>query len=176
MDYEKLIEQRQSLRSFERKEVPAAALADLQTYFAKTERILPELGLELHYAAGSGTGLEGIAGYGGNAFSAPLYLLLLSEEKEGWLENAGFVGEQLFLKLIELGLSACWLTLTDGAATKRALGIEGDKKAAALFAVGYGKAERAETRLDIDTPANVKVDTRAGHIAPKSSEQALFYE
>ena len=53
MDYEKLIEQRQSLRSFERKEVPAAALADLQTYFAKTERILPELGLELHCAAGS---------------------------------------------------------------------------------------------------------------------------
>ena len=118
MDYEKLIEQRQSLRSFERKEVPAAALADLQTYFAKTERILPELGLELHCAAGSGTGLEGIAGYGGNAFSAPLYLLLLSEEKEGWLENAGFVGEQLFLKLIELGLSACWLTLTDGADAK----------------------------------------------------------
>ena len=136
MDYEKLIEQRQSLRSFERKEVPAAALADLQTYFAKTERILPGLGLELHCAAGSGTGLEGIAGYGGNAFSAPLYVLLLSEEKEGWLENAGFVGEQLFLKLIELGLSACWLTLTDEAATKRALGIEGDKKAAALFAVG----------------------------------------
>lgn len=176
MDYEKLIEQRQSLRSFERKEVPAAALADLQTYFAKTERILPGLGLELHCAAGSGTGLEGIAGYGGNAFSAPLYVLLLSEEKEGWLENAGFVGEQLFLKLIELGLSACWLTLTDEAATKRALGIEGDKKAAALLAVGYGKAERGETRLDIDTPAHVKVDKRAGHVAPKISEQALFYE
>ena len=176
MNYEALIEERQSLRSFEQKEVPAAALQEVERYFGETARILPELDLALHCAAGIGTGLEGIAGYGGNAFHAPLYLMVLSEEKEGWLENAGFVSEQLLLKLTELGISACWLTLTDEAATKRALGIESDKKAAALLAVGYARAERAEKRLDIDTPANVKVDTRAGHIAPKISEQALFYE
>ena len=176
MNYEALMEERQSLRSFEQKEVPAAALQEVERYFGETARILPEIGLELHCVAGIGTGLEGIAGYGGNAFRAPLYLVVLSEEKEGWLENAGFVSEQLLLKLTELGLSACWLTLTDEAATKRALGIESDKKAAALLAVGYARAERAEKRLDIDTPANVKVDTRAGHIAPKISEQALFFE
>ena len=153
MNYETLIEERQSLRSFEQKEVPAAALQEVERYFGETARILPEIGLELHCAAGIGTGLEGIAGYGGNAFRAPLYLVVLSEEKEGWLENAGFVSEQLLLKLTELGLSACWLTLTDEAATKRALGIESDKKAAALLAVGYARAERAEKRLDIDTPA-----------------------
>ncbi len=132
MNYEALMEERQSLRSFEQKEVPAAALQEVERYFGETARILPEIGLELHCAAGIGTGLEGIAGYGG--------------------------------------------TLTDEAATKRALGIESDKKAAALLAVGYARAERAEKRLDIDTPANVKVDTRAGHIAPKISEQALFFE
>ena len=124
MNYEALIEERQSLRSFEQKEVPAAALQEVERYFGETARNLPELDLALHCAAGIGTGLEGIAGYGGNAFHAPLYLMVLSEEKEGWLENAGFVSEQLLLKLTELGISACWLTLTDEAATKRALGIE----------------------------------------------------
>ena len=143
MNYEALIEERQSLRSFEQKEVSATALQEVERYFGETARILPEIGLELHCVAGIGTGLEGIAGYGGNAFRAPLYLVVLSEEKEGWLENAGFVSEQLLLKLTELGISACWLTLTDEAATKRALGIESDKKAAALLAVGYARAERA---------------------------------
>ena len=176
MNYEALIEERQSLRSFEQREVPAAVLREVQTYFGESARILPELAVELHFAAGIGAGLEGIAGYGGNAFHAPLYLLVLSEAKEGWLENAGFVGEQLLLKLTELGISACWLTLTDEAATKRALAIESDKKAAVLLAVGYARAERDETRLDIDTPAAVKVERRAGHIAPKIAEQALFYE
>ena len=40
---------------------------------------------------------------------APHYLVFASEEKEGHLENIGFVGQQIDLFLTTIGLGACWL-------------------------------------------------------------------
>ena len=40
---------------------------------------------------------------------APHYLVFGSEEKDGYLENIGFIGQQLDLYLSESGLGACWL-------------------------------------------------------------------
>lgn len=40
---------------------------------------------------------------------APQYIAIYSEEKDGYLENAGYLGEQLVLKLTELGIGSCWL-------------------------------------------------------------------
>jgi nitroreductase len=40
---------------------------------------------------------------------APHYLILMSEEKEGFLENAGFIGEQIVLKLAGGGIGTCWI-------------------------------------------------------------------
>lgn len=40
---------------------------------------------------------------------APHYLILMSEEKEGYLENIGFIGEQIVLKLAGAGIGTCWI-------------------------------------------------------------------
>jgi len=40
---------------------------------------------------------------------APHYLVFGSEEKEGSLENIGFIGQQLDLLLSESGIGTCWL-------------------------------------------------------------------
>jgi len=40
---------------------------------------------------------------------APYYLILMSEEKEGFLENIGFIGEQIVLKLAGGGIGTCWI-------------------------------------------------------------------
>jgi nitroreductase len=40
---------------------------------------------------------------------APYYLVFGSEEKDGFLENIGFIGQQLDLFLSASGLGACWL-------------------------------------------------------------------
>lgn len=39
----------------------------------------------------------------------PARLLIFSEEKDGWLENAGAVGEMIVLYLTGLGIGTCWL-------------------------------------------------------------------
>jgi len=46
--------------------------------------------------------------------TAPHYIAFTSEIKEGHLENIGFIGEEIVLKLTELGLGTCWV----GAAIK----------------------------------------------------------
>lgn len=40
---------------------------------------------------------------------APHYLVFTSEKKEGHLENIGFIGEQIVLKMIALGIGTCWI-------------------------------------------------------------------
>jgi hypothetical protein len=40
---------------------------------------------------------------------APHYLIFGSEEKDGYLENIGFIGQQLDLFFSENGLGCCWL-------------------------------------------------------------------
>lgn len=40
---------------------------------------------------------------------APHYLLLYSEDKEGYLENIGFIFQQLDIFLSSIGLGCCWL-------------------------------------------------------------------
>ena len=40
---------------------------------------------------------------------APHYLAFTSETKEGHLENIGFIGEEIVLKLTELGIGTCWV-------------------------------------------------------------------
>jgi len=48
---------------------------------------------------------------------APHYLAFTSEIKKGYLENIGFIGEEIVLKLTELGIGTCWL----GSAIKQEL-------------------------------------------------------
>lgn len=40
---------------------------------------------------------------------APHYLAFTSETMEGHLENIGFIGEEIVLRLTELGIGTCWL-------------------------------------------------------------------
>lgn len=48
---------------------------------------------------------------------APHYLAFTSEIQEGHLENIGFIGEEIVLRLTELGIATCWL----GSAIKQEL-------------------------------------------------------
>ena len=45
---------------------------------------------------------------GAFAPKASHYLVIRSAQKEGFLENAGFIGEQIVLYLTELGIGTCW--------------------------------------------------------------------
>ncbi len=176
MDYLELIKKRGSIREFTDKVPTDEQQKELMDFFAGCERLVPDIDVELAICTeGIGKRLEGVAGYRGKSFEAPAYLAILSEQKEHYLENSGFIGANLCLKLVDMKLSHCWLTVDDAKATKKALLLDNPKEVVCVIAFGHGKKERKIQRLDILNPANVNFTEREGHVAPKIAQSAMVF-
>jgi hypothetical protein len=68
---------------------------------------------------------------------APHYMIILSDEKQNYIENAGYVVENIMVKAYDLGVGSCWITFDDGELIKEKLSIKSDKKLAGLIALGF---------------------------------------
>ena len=170
------IEKRQSIRDYEKKKLPDAVLKELEGSFADSARLVDDIELKLlSMTDGADKKLDKVVGYSGNVFNAPVYFVLLSENKPHYLENAGFVAEALILKAEELDLNTCFITVTDSDEAKLSLDIRDQGEVAAIIACGYGKKEKDLVRLDIQSPSNVTMRKREGHIAPKIAQEELVY-
>lgn len=176
MKYMEKIEKRKSIREFKKRDLEPQKIQAILDGYEKLHRLIPSIKTELVIRTGDvKTRLEGVAGYKGKSFMAPAYLVLLSEAADYYLENAGYMAEDLCLLLTELGISHCWLTADDNDATKKAAEIESDMEAVVVIACGIGVKERTKKRLDIFTPSNVQYIKREGHVAPKIAQEELVY-
>ena len=177
MNYLELIEKRNSIRDFLKKPVEQAKLDEITGFFNSAQKLF-DVNTQLLIFSNEDTAqrLTGVVGYRGNAFNAPSYLVMLSEEKENYLINAGFVSEHILLKLEEMGLSSCYLTCDDDDIVKKALLIDSDLAVATVIAFGYGKKEKDTTKIDIHSPSNVSISSKSGHIAPKIAVTALAFD
>ncbi len=177
MKYMEKIEKRCSIREFRTKVIEEGKIEEIREYFDHLQRLLPDIPVRLHVASSDAGGRMGEnAGYMGRNFNAPAYLVLLSQTADNYLINAGFIAEDLCLKLTEMGLDHCWLTIHSSDQVKEAAQIDGEEEAAALIAFGYGKKERTKKRLDIFNPSKVSLVKREGHIAPKIAQEDLVYQ
>jgi len=177
MKYIEKIEKRRSIRDFKKKELEQEKLDKIAGCFDHLHKLIPEIAVELEIRTGDTMlRMEGVTGYRGKSFMAPAYLIILSEKADHYLENAGYIAEDLCLTLTEMGISHCWLTAEDSEATKKAALIKSDKEVAAVIACGYGKQEKTKKRLDILNPSNVLFRKRSGHIAPKIAQEELVYQ
>ena len=126
MNYSALIQNRKSVRAFTDKKVSAAALAEIEDYYRKScQRLVPGLETKLCvFGEEAKAALEGAAGYENFLIGAPNYLVLLSAKGDWDGENAGYMMEDLVLKLTDMNLGSCWLTFTDSERVKNALKID----------------------------------------------------
>ncbi len=177
MNYYDLAIARKSVRSFSGKKISEKVRGEIQEYGEHCQCLTPDTQVEWKFFEGDILEqLSGCAGYHGFMVEAPYYMILLSEEKPMDLENAGFVGEDMVLKLTELGLGSCWITIIDPMKLKEQLGIVSDKRPLALIAYGYEKAEIGTMRIDIKSPSNIQLKKRSGLIAPKLYIEDAVYE
>lgn len=177
MKYMEKIEKRCSIREFLNREIEQEKLDEIHDYFRQIYRLIPDIPVGLRIAAGdTGSRMESHAGYMGKCFMAPAYLILLSQAADHYLINAGFIAEDLCLKLTEMGLDHCWLTVHSSDSVKEAAQIEAAEEVAAVIAFGYGKKERTKKRLDIFSPSKVNMVHRKGHMAPKIAQEDLVYQ
>ena len=169
MNYSALIQNRKSVREFTNKKVAASALAEIEGYYQKScQRLIPDLETEL-YVFGEETkeALEGAAGYQSFLIGAPQYLILLSAKDVYAGENAGYIMEDLVLKLTDMDLGSCWLTFSDSEQVKKALNITSPLDVAAIVAFGYGVKTTKRLRLNVLSMSNVDISAQRQYFAPK---------
>ena len=174
--YEEIVSKRHSVREYEDKPVSDDMIAKLEEYFKDIQGIT-NADIEIKIIDGSKYhGMINAAGYNGFLVEAPKYVLILSDESEHYLENAGYIGQGITLKCTELGLDTCWMTIVNQEALNKALDINGNKLPAALIAFGYGKEQEIEKRLDIKNPSHVKMVETESKAAPKIDLSEFIFD
>lgn len=125
MNYSAMIQNRKSVRSFRSKGVSSESIGEIRTYFDKEcMRLFPEIETQLVIVGGEAQkALEGSAGYEKYLIGAPHYLVLLSAPHENAGKNAGYLMEDMILKLTEMEIDSCWLTFTNSERVKFALSL-----------------------------------------------------
>ncbi len=86
-------------------------------------------------------------------------------------ENAGYMMEELVLKLTELDIDSCWLTFTDSARIKAALGLTTRWRSPPSSPLGYGEKTQKKLRLNILNMSTVDVTVEQQYFAPKKGYQ-----
>lgn len=177
MNYSALIQNRKSTREFTDKEINFSQLETIRNYYYNSvRRLLPEIRTELYcFGPGTGAALEGAAGYNQFLVGAPQYLVLLSEKHELAEINAGYVMQDLLLKLSDMDLDSCWVTFTDSDDVKGVLGIDSHKDVVAIAAFGYGKKVVRRLRLNIRSMSNVDLVAKHRYMEPKRSVEDMAF-
>lgn len=178
MNYYQLSTKRKSTRDFKEKTVPESTINELKEYFKSCKRLIPEIDVELTIIdPKTAPRMDGCAGYEDFLIEAPHYILLTSAKAEHYMLNAGYIGEDLVLKLTDLGISTCWITISDTDKLKERLRLDDDKTPVALIAFGYENALSNIKRLDIVNNSNVILKKRSNYEAPKLYvEDAIYSE
>lgn len=111
MDMYDAIYKRKSIRKYTDERLSESTFQKIQNIVDTVERLYSTIDVQIHIVR-DGEKIQKISGgivgsYG--KIKAPHYLVLTSEEKEGYLENAGFVLEQVVLALTSMGIGTCWI-------------------------------------------------------------------
>ncbi|MFO7887369.1 MAG: nitroreductase family protein [Eubacteriales bacterium] len=139
MNYKKLIEERKSVRDYKKKTVPQKVIDNILQFSEEADKLIPGIDTELLVKDKSHVylQLQETAGYKGIMIEAPHYLILLSQKKGYYIENAGYLGEKISLKALDLGVNTCWITFSDSEKVKKRLFLNTDKEIVAIMALGY---------------------------------------
>lgn len=177
MNYSALIQNRKSVREFSNKKVSDSVVAEIEAFYQKEcQRLIPELETKLCvFSDEARESLEGAAGYESFLIGAPQYLVLLSAKHEFAGENAGYMMEDIVLKLTDMDLGCCWITFTDSEKVKAALKIESDLDVAAIVAFGYGVKAMKRLRLNILSMSNVDISAQRQYFAPKRGMHDMVF-
>lgn len=164
MDFKSLIMNGRSVREFKEDMVDGKILTEIENYIASCKKLVADIAVEPRLVAGEEgyEKLNGVAGYKGIMIKAPNYLLLLSESKDHYIENAGYLGERAILFARDLGVDSCWITFESSDEIKNRLGLSTDKEVVALIALGYGMDKAESMKINYNySNTNVSVSTNS---------------
>lgn len=141
MNYKKIIESKKSVRNYKDDEVERNEKNEIIKFFDECIKLKDNIKVEMRILDKNKvySKLDKIAGYNGFMIKAPSYIVLVSEIKDNYIENSGYIGEQLSIKAKDLGIDSCWITINDNKKVTSALGFSEDKEVTCIIAIGYGE-------------------------------------
>lgn len=138
MEYKKLISNRKSVRDYKKTALKDEHINEIKDYVNKSKKLISDIEVEALIMGNEVFDkLNGKAGYKGFMLDAPNYVILLSEKKENYIKNAGYIGEEIVLKALDMEIGSCWVTFNDSDLVKSNLNINSDKEVVAIIALGY---------------------------------------
>lgn len=174
MDYKKLIEKRQSYRNFTNKNIEKKSIKEIKDFFDSSIKFNEnEISIEIFTEVKNN--FEDSIGYCGYSLDAPTYIVILGEKKDNSYINAGFRAMNLTLKLVDMGIDSCFLTVNDSNKVKEILKINNNLEILTIIACGYAEEIKDFVRLDIKSPSDVSFTSRKGYFAPKITLSEMVY-
>ncbi len=177
MNYSALIQNRKTFREFSDKKVSLSSLKQLRSYYRNAvRRLIPDIKTTLYlFDADAQPALEGAAGYQQFLIGAPQYMVLLSQKHELMHLNAGYITEDLVLKLLDMGLVSCYLTFTDSNRIKTALNIHSEMDIVAIVAFGHGKKSVKRMQLNTHSMSDIDMTAKRQYMEPRRSIYDLAF-
>ena len=170
MEYKKLILSRKSVRDYKKTTLKETHIKEIKDYVNKAKKLVDGIAIEVHIMGNEVfEKLNGKAGYKGFMLEAPNYAILLSEKKDNHIKNAGYVGEQIVLKALELQIGSCWVSFDNSDIIKNSLDINSDKEVVAIIALGYD--ENKTKIINIPKFGQNKSKTEVKKVADNTSER-----
>jgi len=146
MKTNKIIKDRRSVREYKEKKVDMHLIEDLLEVIKNKKKLKDDIKISFEFVENGEElyeKLDGLVGYFGKVIKAPHYIYITSETKDGYLENSGYLGEELALKAADLGLGTCWIEVSENTnKVKEILNIREDEDIIGLLALGYPKKEK----------------------------------
>ncbi|HHT50382.1 MAG TPA: hypothetical protein GXZ78_02765 [Eubacteriaceae bacterium] len=144
MQFHKIIKQRKSVREFKEGNLENKDIDALMEFADSVKSIEGDISTTFYFVKDGNKAYEkmvGYAGYYGMPIEGPHYLLLMSEKKNNYKINAGYMMEQVMVKAMEMEIGTCWIDILEEKRVdlKSALKIDIEGEIAAIVALGYPK-------------------------------------
>ena len=165
------VEKRISTRKYKADSMDEETLGRIRSYIENGEVLYKGQSLRLALVENNALAQKNKAGLGCAGgllkINAPYFIAAIAEEREGYLENAGYVQEGVVLKLTEMGVSTCWLGTYDRHFLAESFGLRDDQRVINVIALGYGYEGRSFMN---------SIRSMAGSTKRKGVEEFAFYK
>ncbi len=173
MTLQNMIDKRKSFRKYTAQPVAQELLDQIRAFVAEAKPLYPDIRVRMEYI--SRENVKCIQSW------IPLqFIAIYSEEKDGYLENAGFIFQQVDLFLQAAGLGSCWLGL--GKPEEKVKNQQSDGlKFVILLAFGYTSDSLREGAAEFKRKPLVELSDREDarlecvRLAPSSVNSQPWY-
>lgn len=180
MNYRQTIANKNSVRDYKEKTVDEKTAKAIRQYARACPKLVEDIETDIRFMNRDAVyqQLDGYAGYKGNFIDAPHYMILLSEKKDHYVENGGYIGEGICLQAHSLGVDSCWITFPDSKTVVHRLNLVTEKEVVALIAFGYGKKARKITTGAAkvgDNYTKVDMERKQPDVSPRMPLEEIVY-